>query len=92
MTVPLSAIAAPLLVSTVISALTYWKLDPEQVVRSAPFAYFATPVGMLVLLLVLTVAGLISPALSVLFFVVAVILFGATLRHARQLLPKPRVR
>lgn len=79
-----------LVVAFVLSALSYWKVNPERVVVSVPFVFMAIPLLLLLSVLVITAAGGIPSRWSVPYLLVALVVLAVTLHRARVLLPKAR--
>ncbi len=74
-----------------LAALAYYKLDPERRVLSAPFAFMAAPLVILLAYLVAWVVGLAAGPVSVVVFILALADLVGTVWHARCLLPHTQV-
>ncbi len=76
-----------LVVAFVLSALSYYKLNPERVVVSVPFAFMVIPLVLFVVFLVIS-AGAIPVRWSEIALLVALAVLAAALFQARCLLPQ----
>ncbi len=88
MFVPTGLVLFTLLAAFVLSALCYYKLNPERVVVSLPFLLMATPLALLVSYLVLTASGLMPPGWSAPYMLAALATLAIELRQARCFRPK----
>jgi hypothetical protein len=88
MIVSANVILFALVAAFILSALTYWKLNPERVVVSVPFVGMAIPLLLLLAVLVATAAGGIPPSWSIWCLAASLVVLAVTVRRARVLLPK----
>ncbi len=78
-----------LLAAFVLSALSYYKLNPQRVVVSVPFVMLAVPFLLFVAFLIISASTI--PALwSVVALLVAFLVLAFAMVHARCLLPRAK--
>ena len=79
-----------LVIAFILSALTYYKLNPERVVVSVPFLFMATPLVLFVAVLTMSAGGTMPTNWSAIGLLVALVMLAASMWRARWLLPKGR--
>jgi hypothetical protein len=90
MMIPSGLVLFLLLVAFVLSALSYYKINPERVIVSRPFVLMATPLLLFVVFLALSAEGALAAFWSVVCLLVALGVLGVAMHQARCLLPKGR--
>ena len=78
-----------LLAAFVLSVLSYYKLNPERVVMSVPFALLALPLALFVAFIAISAAG-VPPLWSGVALLVAFVVLGVAVAQARCLLPRAK--
>ncbi|MEO8713888.1 MAG: hypothetical protein ABI369_02640 [Acetobacteraceae bacterium] len=90
MTVPAGLVLFLLLVTFVLSALGYYKLNPERIIVSVPFVLLASPLLLFVVVLAASSLNPLPAMWSVIALIAALVLLGASAYQARCLRPQRR--